>query len=101
MVLYANAGVVYSWQTVFDILTAIPSSILDLTVVVREADCFNTLNWARMQRRLAKFTHLNRLCFRLCRGGDPFRSKEVGHDIMNRINSAFPVQKANNILTQC
>ncbi|KAJ3557738.1 hypothetical protein NM688_g1305 [Phlebia brevispora] len=98
MVLYANAGVFYSWDIILDILAVVPSTIASLTIVVREADCFNTLNWGQMERRLAKFTMLKKLSFRLCRGGDPFRSREVGRDIKERVSSALPFFKANNAL---
>ena len=98
VVLYANAGVFYSWQTVLDILRVVPSTVSDLTIVVREADCFTTLNWNQMQRALAKFNQLEKLTFRLCRGGDPFRSREVGKEIMQDITTALPAIRARRIL---
>ena len=98
VVLYANSGIFYSWQTVLDILDIVPPTIRDLTIVVRESDCFNNLSWRHMDERLAKFTQLQQLRFRLCRGGDPFRSREVSADIMLDICSALPALKAKNVL---
>lgn len=98
VVLYANAGVFYSWQTVLDILTVVTPTITELTIVVRESDCFNTLNWSQMEQRLWKFTKLKKLSFRLCRGGDPFRSREVSDDIMEQICGALSNFKASNVL---
>ena len=98
VILYANSGVFYSWQTVLDILDIVPATIRELTIVVRESDCFNTLNWRQMEGRLSKFTELTRLSFRLCKGGDSFRSREVTADIMQDIYGALPAFKARNAL---
>ena len=71
-------------------MDVIPDTIHHLTIVVRELDCFNTLNWRQIQWKLKKFTELRELKFRLCKGGDPFRSKEVGESVMRDVYGALP-----------
>ena len=81
-----------------DILDIVPATIRELTIVVRESDCFNTLNWRQMEGRLSKFTELTRLSFRLCKGGDSFRSREGTANILQEIYRALPAFKARNAL---
>lgn len=79
------------WDTVFNILDAVPRNIQSLSIVAREVACFKSLDWLRLASALRKFKSLSTMDFRVCRG-DAFRSRELKLDVRERIASELSTQ---------
>ncbi|KAI0348575.1 hypothetical protein BDW22DRAFT_1416736 [Trametopsis cervina] len=90
VLLYANSGPLYSWETVYGLLAAVPATVTKLTIVVRDEYCLNSANWLRLHQGLEHVTSLQHLHFRLCRGGDLFQSCDIPQKSMDRLRRAFP-----------
>lgn len=97
VILYANSGPFYSWETVFEILRVIPSSVTDVTLVVREAGCLKTVNWDKMRSELKRFGSLKKLRFALCTG-DTFRSRALKPNVQQLAWKGLPELKEQGIL---
>ena len=97
VILYANSGPFYSWDTVFQILRVVPASVSDVTLVVRETNCLQAVDWCKMRGELERFGKLEKLRFALCTG-DTFRSRALKPDVQKRVWSGLPELKARGIL---
>lgn len=98
VILYANSGPYYSWETVYALLCAVPWTVKDITIVVRDEYCFDSANWTVLQSTLTLFPHLESLQFRLCRGGDLFKSREIQKKTAQRLWRALPTLKQRGVL---
>lgn len=97
IVLYANSGPFFTWDALFSILQAIPATVKDVTLVIREVCCLDTVDWSRMAKQLERFTCLQNLRFELCTA-DTFRSRQIDEKTRQRIWEALPEFKARAIL---
>ncbi|KAI0094839.1 hypothetical protein BDY19DRAFT_914852 [Irpex rosettiformis] len=98
VILYANSGPFYSWETVYGLLAAVPARVRQVTIVVRDEYCLNSANWARLRQTLEHLTNLQRIQFRLCRGGDLFKSREVPQKVLEGLCRALPSFKTRGLL---
>jgi hypothetical protein len=98
VILYANSGAWYSWETVYDILAIVPTVAQKVTIVVRDEHCLYSANWPRLYQRLAHVTQLQHVHVRLCQGGDLFQSREVPQKAMGRLPHALPLLNPRRLL---
>ena len=98
VILYANSGPFYSWETVYGLVAAIPTRVKQITIVVRDEYCLSSANWSRLRQTLEHLTNLRRLQFRLCRGGDLFQSREIPQQVMEGLCRALPSFKDRGLL---
>ena len=87
------------WQTVSNILTALPSTIANLTIVVY-AVRFASFDGKEMEARLSRFTRLEKLAFRVCAGRNYFDSSEADDALLQIIGDALPNMRIRQILSK-
>ena len=98
VILYANSGPYYSWETVYALLSVVPAAVTSITIIVRDEYCFDSANWSVLQGKLVQFAHLRNVQFRLCRGGDLFKSRELQKKTAQRLWRALPMLKQRGVL---
>ncbi|KAI0815025.1 hypothetical protein BC629DRAFT_834035 [Irpex lacteus] len=98
IILYANSGPFYSWETVYGLLAAVPARVRQVTIVVRDEYCLSSANWPRLRQTLEHLTNLQRIQFRLCQGGDLFQSREIPQKVMEGLCRALPSLKNRGLL---
>lgn len=96
-ILYANCGPFYNWNTVLDILRVVPATVEDITLVIREVRCLDTVDWDRMNAELKRFLRLRTLHFAMCTG-DTFRYRPIDDKAQELIRDAMPEWRAKAIL---
>lgn len=96
-ILYANSGPFYTFGTILDILPVIPITVKEITLVIRKAQWFDTVDWPRLEKELKRFTSLQSVQFHECTA-DTFRSRPVDQATRKRIWNALPEIEARGIL---